>query len=319
MGTLIPLLVKEIGLVEADVRRMVNQAPLRYKMYTIPKRSGGQRMISQPAKEVKLLQRIVLTEVLYKLPISDAAMAYRQGISIRDNAAAHVANNVVMKFDFRDFFPSIMARDWHLYCRNSRVFDDYEDVEITSNILFQRMRGSTVLRLAIGAPSSPMLSNILMYEFDSKMSDMAIGNRITYTRYADDLTFSARRVGYLNGVEKALRNVIKEIKFPKLTINEEKTVVATTKYRRVVTGLVLSDKKKVSLGRDRKRAIEAAVHHFKCGKLAPSAQVRLSGMLAFVNSVEPEFLAKLIGKYGMDVVSSIRHVRASGRLPSGTR
>ena len=286
---------------------MVRRAPIRYKMYTIPKRNGGRRIISQPAKEVKFLQRIVLTEVLSRLPISGAATAYRQGVSIRDNAAAHVDNNVVMKFDFKEFFPSIRARDWRRYCEANRVFGDGddEDVEITSNILFQRMRGSVVLRLAIGAPSSPMLSNIIMYEFDSKIEEMARENEITYTRYADDVTFSARRVGFLNGVEKGLRNVIREIRFPRLTVNEEKTVVATTKYRRVVTGLVLSDAKKVSLGRDRKREIEAAVHHFKVGKLAPSAQVRLSGMLAFVNSAEPEFLAKLISKYGMDVVSAI--------------
>ena len=80
MSKLIRLLSIQTGLTEQDVERIINRAPDTYKSYTIPKRNGkGNRVISQPAREVKVLQR-VLTERLRSLPIHDAAMAYRKGI-----------------------------------------------------------------------------------------------------------------------------------------------------------------------------------------------------------------------------------------------
>nr|QQZ50993.1 hypothetical protein JKL49_07225 [Phenylobacterium glaciei] len=65
------------------------------------------------------------------------------------------------------------------------------------------------MRLAIGAPSSPALSNILMWDIDAAIAEMIDGEQVSYTRYADDLTFSARRTGYLNGIEKGLRAILR--------------------------------------------------------------------------------------------------------------
>ena len=116
MSMLLRLLVSETGLSEIDVLRIVRNAPIRYKTYLIPKRGDGFRSISQPARELKALQRVLLQEVLAKLPVHPSATAYREGKSIRDNALAHVGGGPIMKFDFKDFFPSIKARDWRLYC-----------------------------------------------------------------------------------------------------------------------------------------------------------------------------------------------------------
>ena len=311
MSKLIVTLINATGLNEHDIRMIIRNAPIRYKTYLIEKRNGGMRVISQPAREVKALQRAFVHDVLDKLPIHASATAYRTGLSIKDNALAHVKNGPIMKFDFKDFFPSILALDWIKYCSINSVFDDPDDIFLSTKILFHRSKGSSVLRLAIGAPSSPCVSNVLMNAFDTKLSELISADQVTYTRYADDLTFSARRTGFLTGVERALRHTVREIKSPSLMINERKTVLATRKYRRVVTGLVLTNDGAVSIGHERKRAIRAALHHAHQGKLNDIEQAHLGGLLAFVRDVEPEFYNRMLERYGETLIAKIKTIRIS--------
>jgi RNA-directed DNA polymerase len=306
VSKLLPLLVSETGLSEYDVLKIVRNAPRRYKTYAIAKRSGGERTISQPARELKALQRILVEKVLSDLPVHPSATAYRKGMSIRANAAAHAGSGPILKFDFKDFFPSITARDWRIYCEKKSLFTDASDLWIATNLFFYKTDNSSSLRLAIGAPSSPTLSNILMNDFDTRISDMVYEDRVKYTRYADDMTFSAKRTGFLTIVEKALRRTIREIKSPSLTINEAKTVLATTKYKRFVTGLVLTNDGDVSIGQERKRKIRAALHNELYGRLEPSQRTELAGLLAFVYDVEPQFLARLEQKYGQGLIRRLR-------------
>lgn len=150
------------------------------------------------------------------------------------------------------------------------------------------------------------MSNLLMADFDQCISEKVAKDKVHYTRYADDMTFSAKRAGNLSNVEKILRKVLKEMPSPRLQLNDEKTVLATKKYRRVVTGLVLADDGKVSLGRDRKRAVRAMLHHYTLGKLNGDEVACLAGRLAFVNAVEPMFLKRLIEKYGMETIEKLK-------------
>jgi hypothetical protein len=306
---LIPLLIQDTGLAEHDIYRIVSNAPVRYKIFQIPKRNGGARVISQPARELKALQRVIVDRVLSACPVHSAAMAYRPGTSIKLNAAAHVNNGSILKFDFKDFFPSITSGDWQAYCKRFSVFDDDEDISISTNILFQRY--GRQLRLAIGAPSSPCLSNVLMYDFDTRITQLVSSDRVAYTRYADDLTFSAPRTGFLTVVKPCLQQVIREIKSPSLAINEEKTVLATKKYKRMVTGLILTNDNKVSIGHRRKREIRAALHEFSYGRLNSSQQARLAGNLAFINDVEPNFLVRLKMKFGDELIHRLKRLKFS--------
>lgn len=304
MSRMIKFLSQRTGLNESDVRSIINRAPVSYKRYTIPKRTGGTRLIAQPAREVKKLQRLLIGSLAH-LPVHRAATAYVSGLSIRDNAARHAGDGPILKFDFKDFFTSIRERDWQYYCIKNGVFADPEDIYLSSRLFFTKVQGSTILRLAIGAPSSPWLSNVLMHEFDSFITEAVAKDFVTYTRYADDLTFSARRTGYLNGVEKTLRRVVAKLENPRLSINDAKTVEATRKYRRVVTGLVLATDGRVTIGRDRKRAIRAALHQAFLGKLEPEALGRLAGLVAYIKSVEPQHFAVLVARYGDDVISKL--------------
>lgn len=302
-------LIAETGLTTLDIRRIIITAPSRYKAYLIPKRRGGFREIAQPAKEVKALQRVVMDRWLRDLPVHESATAYRKGLSILDNAKPHTGGGAVLKMDFANFFPSIRARDWIHFCKENAVFSEDEDIAITSRLLFYRRKGSTSLRLSIGAPTSPILSNILMRHFDERVTEKVAQlsrSHITYTRYADDLTFSAPRTGYLQEVPRAVKAIVRATRYPKLSIHPNKTVLATRKYKRFVTGLVLSNDGRVTIGRERKRTVRATVHSAMRGLLSEEQKLELLGMLAYIHSVEPAFTRKLMEWYGADFIQVIR-------------
>jgi len=160
-----------------------------------------------------------------------------------------------------------------------------------------------------------MLSNILMFEFDTLVSAAVEKEMVTYTRYADDMTFSAPATGFLTGVEMAVTKIIRRLHSPSLCINSDKTTYVTKKYQRTVTGLTLANDGRVTIGRDRKRIIGASVDHARHGKLSPSEMQVLAGTLAYVNAVEPAFLVTLEKKYGRQVLAKIKSSVRLGTKP----
>ncbi len=304
-------LLKKLGIAvllpRNELMRLIRSAPRRYKVYQIPKRKPGQfRTIAQPAKEVKQLQYWVMRHVLNKFEVHPAATAYREGRSIAHNARPHARGKFLLKLDFKDFFPSLKAHDFVLFLKKNKTELDTETIEALCRILFWRPKGTQDLRLSIGAPTSPMLSNILMIDFDRRVSRLCATHKVTYTRYADDLSFSARSSEQLKVVETAVVRMCVRSKSPSLTINREKTVRVSKRDARRVTGLVLTNDRKVSLGRAEKRRIRAWVNQFVTNRLDADQLPKLRGMLSYVNSVEPAFLQRLRKKYGADAIKRLQ-------------
>lgn len=306
MSLILPYLSQASGLGQSELRRLIVTAPERYKVFPIDKRSGkGVRWIAQPAREVKFLQRIFMRQFLERMPVHPCATAYRKGFSLRDNALPHAGAGPILKMDLKDFFPSIRGRDWDSYCHARGFFESREDVYLSERLLFFRPIGGRLLRLSIGAPTSPIVSNILMFDFDHAVQDAVSSDSVTYTRYADDLTFSAPRTGHLTGVQRAVARVIREMRYPKLSINKAKTTYATKKYHREITGLIISNDGRVTIGRERKRLIFAKVYSFLKGDLSDNETRRLAGVISYVRSVEPDFLDVLVRKYGDESLTEI--------------
>jgi hypothetical protein len=297
MSDLLNILVASTGLMPGDVLKIIADAPRRYKIFEIPKRSGGMREIAQPARELKILQRVLLDKILVKLPLHSASCAYRKSVSIRHNALVHAGSAAILKMDFQNFFPSITSIDWKKYCDRNMSFSQI-DLDFSSRILFRSIPGTQHLRLSIGAPSSPTLSNVLMYDFDEGISNKAAALRLNYTRYADDLTFSGDDVRSLRLMARTVDDYARNLKTPLLSVNHAKTALINRANRRTVTGLVLANNGSVGLGRDRRRLVSAQVHHAILGKMSVEQMVRLAGYLAFVNVADPTFLEVLERKYG---------------------
>jgi RNA-directed DNA polymerase len=287
-----------IGLSRGDVMRIVKTAPHRYKTYTIPKRSGGVRTIAQPARELKDVQYFLIRELLQKLPVHEAATAYRKNVGILKNAEPHVASEILLKMDFKDFFGSIVASDFIQHCEAHEVVLDPEDAFFCQQVLFWQEKRRGPLKLSIGAPSSPMLSNSIVYGFDRIVQKLCKDIGVIYSRYADDLAFSSNEVAALIRIRAEVPKILASLNYPVLYINHEKTALITKKHRRTLTGLVLANDGFVSLGREKKRILRAAVHAYLNRTLSGDEILALRGQLAFCKSVEPAFIARLAQKYG---------------------
>ena len=108
---IIETIAAQTGLPRDYVASIIRTASHRYKTYQIPKKTGGMRTIHHPARELKFLQRWVSTNALNRLPVHQAAFAYRNGKNIGHHASRHTGNNFLLKVDFEEFFPSITGTD----------------------------------------------------------------------------------------------------------------------------------------------------------------------------------------------------------------
>lgn len=302
------------GLPLSDLARIVLTAPRRYKVYQIPKRDGTLRTIAQPSRELKIVQHFLLRNYLNKYRVHRCAMGYVKGRNILENAQTHSGDDVILKLDFKDFFPGIKADDWRRYVLRHRDGPlKKADIAITTLIFFWGMRTAEPRCLSIGAPTSPILSNILLYKLDEKLSTLADSRGVSYTRYADDITVSARNVRRILSFERAIRREVGRLRSPKLVFNDDKRGVYHSGQRRLVTGLVLTPDGNVSIGRDRKREISALLHRFSLEQLDLESVGRLKGLLGFAIANEPDFVDRMRLKYGDSVLDCALQVQLPPR------
>ena len=246
-----------------------------YKVFTIPKKSGGVREISAPVKMLKSFQTYtnMLLQALYE-PTS-AAMGFVPGRSVVDNAMNHVGMNYVLNLDLKDFFPSIpQARVWGALKSKAIGFNqevasavaglccteiDFYDGKPVLTTVDLPKGAKTEKRnvLPQGAPTSPILTNIVSRNLDRRLKHLAARFGLNYTRYADDITFSSMHNVYQEEGEfmTELRKIVAEQNF---TINEKKTRFQKKGSRQEVTGLIVSDR--VNVTREYVRSIGSLLY-----------------------------------------------------------
>jgi RNA-directed DNA polymerase len=229
-------------------------------------------------------------------------------VGLLENVRPHQSNRFLLKLDFNNFFPSIKSSDFERYLHD-RIDIDPKDVEILSRILFKFNRTNRMLELSIGAPSSPLISNIMLFEFDSVISEFCSERKITYTRYADDISFSTNTPGILRDCKNFVETLLRDLSYPTLTLNSQKTVETSTKRGRRITGLTITGDGRVSVGRERKRELRAQIHRFTQGTLNSDELEQLRGYMSFLISVEPEHVERLKKSFGESVISAIVHSR----------
>ncbi|WP_346843093.1 retron St85 family RNA-directed DNA polymerase, partial [Escherichia coli] len=297
---------------DSDISAFLVTAPRKYKVYKIPKRTTGFRVIAQPAKGLKDIQRAFVQ--LYSLPVHDASMAYMKGKGIRDNAAAHAGNQYLLKADLEDFFnsitPAIFWRCIEMSSAQTPQFEPQDKLFIEKILFWQPIkRRKTKLILSVGAPSSPVISNFCMYEFDNRIHAACKKVEITYTRYADDLTFSSNIPDVLKAVPSTLEVLLKDLFGSALRLNHSKTVFSSKAHNRHVTGITINNEETLSLGRDRKRFIKHLINQYKYGLLDNEDKAYLIGLLAFASHIEPSFITRMNEKYSLELMERLRGQR----------
>ncbi len=281
-----------------------------YRSWEIPKRDGSKRTITSPKKELKEAQRWVLSHVVERLPVHGAAHGFIAGRSIVTNALAHQGADVVVKMDIKDFFPSVTWPRVKGLLRKGGL------PESTATLLalmateapreVMEFRGQTLYvakgprALPQGAPTSPGITNALCLRLDKRLAALSRRLGFTYTRYADDLTFSWRKAS----VPKAKRNLgapvavlcarVEEVlKAEGFTVHPDKTRVSRKGNRQRVTGLVVNeapeDRPGARVPRDVVRRLRAAIHNREKGKPGQDGETlaQLKGMAAFIHMTDP--------------------------------
>lgn len=293
-------------------------APYRYKIYKIPKRNSDKtRTIAHPAKELKFIQRIITSYLSGVLPVHEHAYAYKKGSSIKYNAEMHLSTKYLLKMDFENFFPSITPRLFFSKLKKANKFLkaniclDENNKLILENFLFFKSKRKSNLRLSIGAPSSPLVSNFVMYFWDIEVQSICASKGIKYTRYADDLTFSTNNKDVLFDIPDILQDILPKYSLGKLRINHDKTVFSSKGHNRHVTGITLSNDNKLSLGRERKRTISAMIHHFINNRLDTESSYQLIGLIAFAKYIEPQFYEKMVQKYGAENIIKLKNMQSN--------
>lgn len=229
-----------------------------YYSFFIPKKSGKWRKIEAPNDRLKEIQSWIKEQILEKLEISECAKGFRKSVNILDNAIQHTNKKVVINIDLKDFFPSI---------KYSQVFKVFYYAGYTKGVshLLTKLCTNAENILPQGAPTSPILSNIVCYKLDKRLNSLSQKLGADYSRYADDITIS----GDQNIVDNLslIRRIINEENF---TINEDKFRVLFSNGRQVVTGLTVN--KKVSVDKKLIRELENAIYYIKKYGLADHMQ-----------------------------------------------
>ena len=243
-----------------------------YKRFQIPKKTGGYRTLSAPMPRLKRAQYWLLDTVLEQVEPHDAAHGFRTGRSILTNAAPHQRQAVVINLDLKDFFPSIgyrrvkgLFRSFGYAEAQAAVFallaTEAERTEMTlDGTTWHVASGERVLPQ--GAPTSPAITNLLCRKLDRRMNGVAGKYGFVYTRYADDLTFSAAEDDGIS-LRKLLWSVRKIIEDEGFTLNEDKTRIMRRGSRQEVTGITVNDG--LSVSRKERRKFKAHLHHTELG------------------------------------------------------
>lgn len=273
-----------------------------YTKFTIPKRDGSEREICAPKPALRAVQRKILDKILAKVPTHEAAHGFVPGRSTVTNAQPHQGAELLLKFDLKDFFPTI-----HYY-RVLGLFTSLgyylADLKFGSEDSSKRV-APVLARLCCytpnpfhwrravmpqGAPTSPALSNLICRGLDARLHGLAQANEGIYTRYADDLTFSFPKQPLDLG---RFRWWVDQICHQEgFLVNQQKFRVIRRSQRQSVTGIVVNDTLRIP--RPQRRLFRAILHN--CHKHGVDSQARgrpgfrdyLRGYASYIHMVHPE-------------------------------
>jgi RNA-directed DNA polymerase len=299
-----------------------------YARFTIPKKTGGVREIAAPMPRLKRAQYWILVNILQPLEAHDAAHGFRAKRSILTNARPHAGRRVVVNIDLKDFFPTIsygrvkgffvslgypekVAAPLALICTDA----ERDKIQVDGQT-WNVARGER--RLPQGAPTSPAIANLIANRLDKRMAGAARKRGFTYTRYADDMTFSGDAEPGSTDVSRLLWQLRKIAEDEGFTFNDQKTRIMGSGTRQDVTGLIVN--RQPAVARPERRRFRAWLHNAETAKRSGSplpdwtnAKGVPSDPLGFAG-----YLAMVDAKHGAPLVARTKTIYRSTRaVPPG--
>ncbi len=277
-------LSKLIGIEISELHKMIGNSSKFYREFSIAKKRGGRRTVYAPYPSLLMCQTWIYENILKSRTVHFCCHAYRHKRSIITNATPHLNKRAILKMDMENFFPSIPI-NW--------VIRFFSDLGYSNNVAYYLaaiccVEGS----LPQGASTSPALSNILLKHLDNRLYQLSIKYNLSYTRYADDLTFSGEYIP--NRLINVISNIVSDCS---LSVNERKTSLIIGDKQKIVTGISVQGEN-LSLPRASRRQIKKEIHYIKqYGLVSHISKLKiknpyylhsLEGKLRFWLQIEPE-------------------------------
>ncbi|WP_350034438.1 reverse transcriptase family protein [Pseudohaliea sp.] len=283
-------------------------------------------MISVPAPSLMHLQKWIVNNILQFTTPHPTSHAFHPDCRPYEAAAAHCGCSWLLKVDVEDFFHGISER------RVTRVFQDIGFPKLLS-FEFARLATFAIDRvdgrpdpsrrwpviplyqcrnegvLPQGAPTSPMLSNLVMYTMDATLQELAEHHGFRFTRYADDLAFSCKDRKDISEIRRFKRLVLKSLNEGGFKPNHRKTAIRGPGSRRIVLGMLV-DSDRPRLPRDYKDKIRLHLHFLRSATHGPSVHAaaqrtsisgiyhHVRGLISWAQTVEPDFGASAMHGFG---------------------
>lgn len=302
-----------------------------YKRFKVAKKSGGFRLISAPMPRLKKAQHYVLEEILNKVETHPKANGCVIGKSILTNAAPHVNKAVVINQDLKNFFPTItynrikgvfksfgyseqVAVIFALLCSEPKILD----VSLLGENYFAQ-RGNRFLPQ--GSPCSPAITNVLCKKMDFRLDGIAKKYGFNYSRYVDDITFSADNEQFKNitAILKYSRKIVKDESF---VLHPDKLRIMKRHQRQEVTGVVVNEKTNVN--KKSLKRFRALLHHIekdgiqgKSWNGGSNVLAEIDGFANFIYQINKEKgikykeqVAKILGTYNYKETHREKYVKS---------
>lgn len=278
-----------------------SQKSKSYHQVALEKRGGGIRFLQVPNKHLKRIQRRLLPYFQHA-EISPCAAAYIKGKTVLDHAQQHTNSKLIVKLDIEDFFGS--TGFWKVFravdtalSKSTQIGPEGSAFDLSEGQNYNGKMSWFIANVCTldgvlpqGAPTSPMLSNMVFYPLDNTINNYCMKRKITYSRYSDDMTFS----GDFNpaGLIDFVRNLML---YNGYFLNERKTVIAGSGRQQKITGVVVNERPQTE--RRYRRKIRQEIYYI--GKFGLEKHLRNEGLL---DLEEPDMalmvkeLQKLIGR-----------------------
>jgi hypothetical protein len=273
-----------------------------YKIYSIPKTNGEERIIRQPSKKMKGLQSWILVNILNKLKVAAPCKGFEKKSSIIDNVLPHIEANILITIDIRDFFDSIGRRKvFNVF--KMIGYNDFISTIFTNICTFKDI-------LPQGSPCSPKLANLVSMSMDNRIQGYVGKRGITYTRYADDLSFSGYNPGKVIKILPMIKSIIQDEGF---SLNSRKTRIAGSARAKIITGLVLSNDS-FGIGKKKYKILRAKIHYLTLNKNKDNFKLlnHVKGWLSYLRMVDIDrykktklYISKLKNKYSGTMIEKL--------------
>ena len=287
-------LARDLGIPASTLFSVSFHLGRHYRRLEIPKRDGGVRVLFIPDPILKRIQRAIAQVLLFYMPVSPYAAAYRPGASIRGNALCHCGRQGVLRLDILHFFDSV---------RYSQIKETVFPAECYSEKLRVLLSCLCYYQdgLPQGAPTSPAIANLLLRDFDLAVGDWCRARGIRYTRYCDDMTFSGSF-----DPDPVIRMVDGALRREGFCLNPRKTRFAKQGQRQTVTGAVVNERPR--LAADTRRALRAELYY--CQKYGAADH------LAHIGDPRSEtaYLTSLLGRLDFALSLGDEPQLAAGRV-----